>query len=80
MTDCFAIDFILEEIILDAEPKAPVTKRKSIPFEQIANLEALADAFRRFINENCIKALSDTTSNIKLKHSTFLKRHKHKSR
>ena len=63
----------MEEIILDAEPKAPVTKRKSIPFEQIANLESLADAFRRFINESCVKALSDATSNIKLKHSTFLK-------
>lgn len=63
----------MEEIILNAQPKTPVTQRKSIPFEQIANLEALADAFRRFTNETCMKALSDAKSNIKLRHSTFLK-------
>jgi hypothetical protein len=62
----------MEEIILDAEPKTPVTKRKSIPFEQTANLEALADAFRRFMNETCAKARDDATSHINLPHASFL--------
>lgn len=62
----------MEEIILDADPKTPVTKRKSVPFEEIANLEALADAFRRFIDESCWNALVDGTSHIELPYETFL--------
>jgi hypothetical protein len=62
----------MEEIILDAEPKTPVTKRKSIPFEQIANLESVADAFRRFINDSCVTAFNDATSHVNLPHPSFL--------